>query len=392
VRTIPVLQLCGLAFWLVQAQPAINFSPSELKYKVIDCEGDSCPCDAVVATLRQRDGQFLTWIGGAWQTRKTRGPIDDPFRQMIYQRLNTQVFTMDSSVNRTAAYAAHATNYANFYLKNVYDIDGKGRLLGFLHVENLKALDANHMPTYPAIYTIGLCYSEDWGDHWWFCGDIIGVNDKNCSDERHCGKSGPPWNFVGVACNIGGCPYLLVGDYLYVYFNEKQNAESTYPYPAVARAKLSDVVTAARAHTVVSWKKYNGGSWDQDGMTGLGSQILPEGGDMHTDAAYCTALHKYLLMSNVGEEIFIHTSVDGVHWSDRHLVTKTPTPGLNIAYPWFISTADGATSDCRVVGKDFYIYYQVLVVDPTHGDIPLYLVKANVVDNNSVGPLLPHTR
>lgn len=139
--------------------------------------------------------------------------------------------------------------------------------------------------------------------------------------------------------------------YFYQYYNEmlrKADGSQDSRVPAVARARVEDVVTAAKNNTISAWTKYNRntGGWTQPGLTGVGSNITwnidnqtglnatsptyPDRYDMHTDAVYSTALGKYILVAweqagfqyyptigNISQSnkgIYIYTSTDGINW------------------------------------------------------------------------------
>ncbi len=185
-------------------------------------------------------------------------------------------------------------------------------------------------------------YSTDGGDRWTFCGEIV-----------------RPKNSKG---NVGGTPLLAVGDYFHVYFNEHGSDGKRL---SVARAKISDVLAAARKHTVTPWKKYRDGSWDEDGLTGLGSAVLPNsklsGGhpaDLHADAAYNRAAGLYMITLWCFEQgmgrLYLHTSSDGVHFEPPHLVDEEP--GQWMPYSTFLAgERDQETNDASTVGAEFYI-------------------------------------
>ncbi len=252
------------------------------------------------------DGKDSVYLfRSSWNTTfKYHGPMNNP--QQILLNPNTQTYqnvTIPSAlagsvqINRLLYPGIADTNkvtyrVANFYLMNIYQIS-TSELLGFEHIEYLGwnkigtkyypgyTTDASKAPT-AHHYRIGLVYSKDAGLNWTFLGDIIGVNEIGFGRD-----------------NIGGSAYILKNDSFYVYFNEKKKATSASQYPSVARAKISMVVSAAKASTpgVGSglWKKYDGTGWTQNCLTGLGANIGPNAGplDMHTDAAYCSSVKKY---------------------------------------------------------------------------------------------------
>lgn len=147
------------------------------------------------------------------------------------------------------------------WLGNIYD-DGSGTLIGLIHTEDFSANTAD--------FTIGLAKSTDGGANWKYLGDVLQPYGNNASMD------------IAYCSNIGGLPYLIVGDYMYVYFNEHTAIDLTGEKRlAVARALVSDIMTAAASDTVPVFHKYAGGVWTQDGLTGLADNIIPDGVSSH---------------------------------------------------------------------------------------------------------------
>ncbi|MCU0959531.1 MAG: hypothetical protein MUF48_05445 [Pirellulaceae bacterium] len=155
---------------------------------------------------------------------------------------------------------------------------------------------------------------------------------------------------------------LVVGDHFHVYFNEHGPGGRRL---AVARAKVADVVAAARRHAVTVWHKYRDGLWNEDGLSGLGSGVLPDcdarGGhpaDLHADAAYNRAVGRYMITrwcfaDGVGR-LYLHLSRDGVQFESQHLLDEEP--GQWMPYSTFLAgERDQDTHDMSSVGSAFYI-------------------------------------
>ena len=74
---------------------------------------------------------------------------------------------------------------------------------------------------------------------------------------------------------------------------------------AVARAKVADVIAAAKQHKGVEWKKHFEGEWEEPGMGGgrfTPLSVEPQG-YMHGDAAYCDPLGKFVMVQQSGGRI-----------------------------------------------------------------------------------------
>jgi hypothetical protein len=117
-----------------------------------------------------------------------------------------------------------------------------------------------------------------------------------------------------------GVPYILKDDYFYIYFGEFPGQEEDF-HPGVARAKIADVIAAARKGKNVEWEKYNNGKWDQDGLTGLASNFMSNLDipfNMHCKATYVPSIRKYLMVTfsyaNVKIEIYLLLSDNGLNW------------------------------------------------------------------------------
>ena len=84
--------------------------------------------------------------------------------------------------------------------------------------------------------------------------------------------------------NCGGVPMLVVGNYFYVYYNERTGgANSDLEYPAVARAKISSVLAAAASDTVPAFYKYNDGAWTQPAIDRTGFADPPNSVSTNAD-------------------------------------------------------------------------------------------------------------
>jgi hypothetical protein len=189
------------------------------------------------------------------------------------------------------------------------------------------------------VFSIGLGYSTDNGESWTYCGEIV--------------RAGDPHK------NVGGGAYTIVDGYLYVYYNDRDTTENKGP--CVARADLKKVLKDASKHKVGKWYKYRDGKWDTPGLSDIaGTRVIPMvygSEDVHSDAAYCTALGKYLLTVQTGRanKLLLFSSADGVNWVQEAIVDIGEKDEIQ-AYSAFVDF-DGPTDDCREVDGEFYIYF-----------------------------------
>lgn len=288
--------------------------------------------DSSLATLRQDRDTWYFFHTVDWGNRieKWSGTSENPFQSKVWQKGRDELFDLQGK------YAD--VHHAGLWLLNIYRLPD-GNLLGFVHIEL--------HPGEPAVnrgekYALGIVYSSAQGERWTFCGEIV-----------------RPQNAHG---NVGGVPLLLVGDYLHVFFNDHGTDGRR---AAVARAPLSEVVAAARRLDVSPWRKFNDGAWDQDGLTGLGSAVIPQPDlgaghpvDLHADAAWNRTAGEYLITSwcaggDVGR-LFLHLSDDGVHFDPPILVDQEP--GQWMPYSTFLADEeDRASDDLSSVGEHFYL-------------------------------------
>ena len=174
------------------------------------------------------------------------------------------------------------------WLYNIYQ-DPDGSLLGFVHREEFSGS--------VAYYYEGLAKSTNGGASWTYLGNVLAPQGNGSAQNVQYS-------------NCGGVPMLTVGNYFYIYYNERVGpGASDAEYPSVARASINSVLAAEANNSVPTFYKYNDGSWTQPALTGLGSPILPNSvstnaawagfgwpgvplnttgaHDFHSDAAYC---------------------------------------------------------------------------------------------------------
>lgn len=317
--------------------PELIYTDSELSYTV---DGSCC-------TLRRSDGKVDSWttdLGEKPYYRHFRGTVDNPFEEELAP------FTWDYNGYRE-------TWPSGIWVQGFYECED-GMLLGFSHREDLNRDD----PDYPQSYHIGFSVSRDGGESWKYLGDALG-SVCNYISKRLCGGKYP---------NVGGVPFIPGKDgYFYFFFNEYD--EKYERYVSAARLPMTEAIECARrdespAHLV---RKYSGnGVWDTHPKFGVAAKILPEAledvtfheecgykYDCHSDAAYCKALDKYVLIVQTARQLVLFFSDDCCNW-DEHIVAATAEPDKGLLYYSTIIGLDGESSDdFSVVGRDFYVYY-----------------------------------
>lgn len=227
---------------------------------------------------------------------------------------------------------------------SVYRDPASGTLLMFYHAE--KWADQYGQQFYASIC---MAKSTDLGSSWTDLGEIIRPDAPNGSRTTNC--------------DIGAGSFVIVGNYFYVYFSDFPEV----PPPgnpnfktelAVARALVSDVVSAALSGNVVAWQKYNNG-WGGADTAGLGGQssALETGNPscFWSTVAYNVYLRKYVLAAanwNAAADVDIEyaDSDDGLTWSSRQTIDSA---GGKLTY----ATPIGLGSDPGALGSQFYFYY-----------------------------------
>lgn len=193
-------------------------------------------------------------------------------------------------------------------------------------------------------FALGIGYSSDRGATWTYCGEIV-----RPTDDRQ---------------NIGGGAYIVRDGFLYAYYNDIIVGDSPAEHnriQCVARAKLDTVIEAAAQHKVIPWFKYRDGKWDTPGLSDQpGEDLIPAivgGEDLHADAAYCTALEKYLLavQTHGNGKLLLFSSTDGLKWELEATIDYNDYEALQ-PYAAFVDF-DGPADDCHVVDDDFYLYF-----------------------------------
>jgi hypothetical protein len=298
----------------VKAAPVLSIGPPELLYS--DAQLGPMFFDAPMCTLRRDSSTLYFWHSRPGLFQRWWGTLEAPMQHPMPDP--------DMDLNGHGYYV---------WIMNIYKVspsDPKA-LLAFCHRESSPE---------NAQFFIGLAKSIDGGASWKYLGDVIAPQDNSG------GK------------NIGGAPMLVIDDHFYVYFNEFATGSSERRI-SVARAPLASVAAAWTADTTAPFVKYRDGSWDEDGLLGVGSNVIPgiQGSwDVHADAASCPSLGRYLLTVQTHSEnnLWLFASKDGVSWGEKTLVDHFP--GRIHAYSFFAGLSD-ASDDCSTVGDDFYIYF-----------------------------------
>ncbi len=323
---------------------------------VVPDNGMPYTLDGTFATLRQPDGSILYWEtanGDRPYFYLHRGTAEDPFASL------ETTFGWD--------YNGYRVEWpSGVWVQNLYQWEA-GTLIGFIHREDLERNNdagAND-------YFIGLAISTDGGLHWTYGGDILSTVQ----------------NGDAVHSNMGGVPYLVVGDYFYIYYNEFNR--NGVMYPSAARCRIDETVEALKDGTVPVAEKYAGdGVWGVDGMTGTGKPLIADGYgtgyDTHADAAYCAPLGRYLLTLQTHglSRLLLYQSDDGLNWDDYEpIVLDQAQEGVFMQpYSTFVGLTEDASDDFSTVGACFYLYFPRKGMGAGYAYDDLYRVQVTIAD------------
>lgn len=206
----------------------------------------------------------------------------------------------------------------------------------------------------PAYTSLGIAVSKDLGRSWKKLGQVLS----------------------GAAPRANRCPYDIGNGtlvyrpdgYLYAYYTELE-APCQNPAIGLARAKLSDIVTAAQTGAFPGgsgsvFQKYFKGSFSQPGVRdpskpelggGSFTPMFSEGNIVPAMAtvAYDSAIQQYVVAYvelSQDKKAALRFSPNGIHWSDAIV--------LNLGNaPFYLSLLNTDGGDPNVLGAHFYIYY-----------------------------------
>jgi hypothetical protein len=249
-------------------------------------------------------------------TEKFTGTLAQPAQTAVYSKNN---FSNAGSFD------------GNWWISNMYRTSDNA-LLAFCHIEQA---DVNTS----GWWALGLAYSTDNGNSFKMLGKIVGQQVKD----------------TGNNTNIYGVPYIIKDGYFYIYYGE--------PSVSVARAPVADVLAAAKNGTTSPWHKYYNGAWDQPGMNGLASTVLPRSDTndyaVHGDAAYSTYTGSYIMTGYThhdGKGIWLANTTDGVTFDKPTWLQHSDAASKDSLSPYeTIVNVDG--TDNGVVGQTFYVYF-----------------------------------
>jgi hypothetical protein len=288
---------------------------------------------------------------------------------------------------------------ALMWIGNVYKDQASGGILGFIHMEFSDPRPAAEM----CYFRFGLGWSENGGKNFTWLDYIL-----EPSITYNHSMFGSKYNRPRWYPNIGLPAYIVKDGYFHIYYGDthglatdgsiQNTSNSGAGNPdqgvAVVRAKVADVIAAAKQHKGVKWKKRFQGDWTEPGMGGKFTplSIAPEG-YMHGDAAYCKPLDKFVMVQQSGgriqqthawrQAILLSFSSDGLEWSAWQVVVNvTQLPGYKggqVTYPSLVSLENN--EDNEVLGSTFAVVFQLRAGNSSNP--PFQFVSVNVTVSSS---------
>jgi len=338
--------------------------------------------DAAVTAVRKQNGDLNFW-GGArspWKFLATKG---EHFNASNWSAATLEGYVCPEGYPSGDGCLLKSKAPANVgvWPANVYQIS-EDEILMFNHLEFRK---------HNWNVRLGLSYSSDGGKTFHWVGNILGPAGE-------CGKT---LTKTCKSSNMGLANYIIKDGFFQVYYQDqvlpdKQTAGGDGTQVAVARAKVADVVAAAKQLKVAPWFKYHKGQWKEPGIGGDFTPLnLKPQGYMHGDAIFVKPLNQYAIVAQTGDKghdikhwrkaIVLSFSSDGINWSDWQEVHSQPLDNkATNCYPSLVSYGP----DNEVAGETFAVVYNYRSGEGkapiAGGDTELRAVQVTITDNTVV--------
>lgn len=308
-------------------------------HKINIGEGTHAPyIDAVPTTIVNKQTGERYWFNtDSFYWVKFKGTLDDPFQTKLWSRETGGLFGQEPFGR------LEDPSRARYWLMNSWQ-DTDGGTLAFMHLEWPQVQNEKFIGIKGRI---GLGWTSDYGETFKYLGDIIIPYQDKLS-------------------NMAGVPYFVKDGYFYIYYLDW----CPYPATSVARAKVADVVAAARKGTVSEWKKYYNGKWESPGHKGACTALFPTTeGIIHSDASWSTYTNKAYMLLNRGNTSYdkngkllttfvkLYESTDGIKWTPAVTIVEHAANPSFTEYGYAYNTiVDESGVNNGVVGQRFYVY------------------------------------
>lgn len=189
---------------------------------------------------------------------------------------------------------------------------------------------------------------------------------------------------------MGLANYIIKDGYFQIYYHDQvapgnQPPTGNAASVAVARAKVDDVVAAAKHLKNIPWFKYYQGTWTEPALGGgkfTPLNLHPQG-YMHGDAIYIKPIDQYAILAQSGDrsadannwhkKLLITFSSDGIMWSDWQVV-YTDGSTDHVYYPSLMSYGP----DNEIAGSTFAAVYDYSPCHPRKACAAFYAVNVTV--------------
>ncbi len=216
---------------------------------------------------------------------------------------------------------------------------GAGNLLMVYHAEREQS---NQSGFYSFL---GIAKSTDEGHTWVDLGLVIEINQ--------------PFNETSSADFEIGDGNLVVdptNKYFYLYFPDRMKT-GVITYMSVARVSIDEFLSAAfpdspGCRSLPSFVKYYKEEWNQPGIGGLSSMVLPGPWPAYAgspNVAYSNYLHCYVAILDDTSNISYSLSKDGIHWTNPVLLKTFESAEYAVAV--------GMNEDPSILDQQFYVYF-----------------------------------
>jgi len=307
--------------------------------------------DAAATAVRKQNGDLNVWAGNRQVWKFLTMGKGEHFNARNYSEVEFKGYSCpDGYPSGDSCLSKTTPANVGVWPANVYKIS-EDEILMFNHLEFRK---------HNWNVRLGLSYSNDGGKTFHWAGYILGP----------AGKCGTTLTEKCTSSNMGLANYIIKDGYFQVYYQDqvlpdKQSAAGDGTQVAVARAKLADVVAAAKQLKVTPWFKYHEGNWTEPGIGGNFTPLnLKPQGYMHGDAIYVKPLNQYAIVAQTGDKgsdskhwrkaIVLSFSADGINWSRWQQVHAQPLANaVTNSYPSLVSYGP----DNEVAGNSFAVMY-----------------------------------
>jgi hypothetical protein len=307
-----------------------------------DCVSTGRRIDAEYPTITQSTNRYWFDVNSDYM-RKMSGSFSAPFTSEVWTKKTSSVFN-EAEVTDPAAIRDKK------WIVNTYETGTPGEVLAFIHIER-----EDMIQSYDGWGRVAMARSTNYGDTFTYLGYIaVPYTDPS-------------------AMNVAGVPYFIKDGYFYAYYidrcvvagHEKDVDPTKYTRPniAVIRAKVSDVVTAARSGKAATWNKYFDGNWNEPGISGKCSELWQTtSGIISSDAVFSTTTNKAYMVRQLPKNastsqpawLSLFESSDGIKWKlTKEIVPATTSVQFGYSYQVLVGT-NGENNG--VVGSTFYVY------------------------------------